>query len=112
LRGHLVWIPMLAADDLDAAIRQEALFQDERVSQYWDGGRALGRLVAPGLALSEPIAWDIYLLYSPGARWEGERIPPPDFWMHQLDERPDRYLDAGRLMAAVQKAIEANPGDI
>jgi hypothetical protein len=62
LRGHLVWIPMLAADDLDAAIAQEALFQDERVSQYWDGEHALGRLVSQTLKMSAPIAWDIYLL--------------------------------------------------
>ncbi len=33
--------------------------------------------------------------------------PTPDFWMHQLNERPDLLLDPDRLMAEVQKAIEA-----
>lgn len=41
--------------------------------------------------------------------WKGERIPDPDFWLHQLNERPDLLLDPDRLMAEVQKAIEATP---
>lgn len=98
---------MLTADDQDAAIAQEALFKDERVSQYWDSERVLGRLVSQTLKLVTPVAWDIYLLYSPGAMWKGERIPTPDFWMHQLNERPDLLLDPDRLMAEVQKALEA-----
>ncbi len=107
LRGHLVWIPMQTTDDLEAAIAQEALFQDERVFQDWDGERALSRLVSQTRKLTSPVAWDMYLLYSPGAIWRGERIPTPDFWMHQLNERPDLLLDPDRLMAEVQKAIEA-----
>jgi hypothetical protein len=98
---------MLAVDDLDAAIEQEALFQDERIYQYWDGERILGRMVSQTLILSDLIAWDIYLLYFPGAIWKGDRIPIPDFWMHQLNERSDLLLDPVRLMAEIQKAIEA-----
>lgn len=30
------------------------------------------------------IAWDVYLLYGPGRKWEAEVPPTPDFWMHQL----------------------------
>ena len=98
---------MLTADDLKEAIAQEALFQDERIFQYWDGERVLGRLVSETLKLSAPFAWDIYLLYLPGAMWNGKRIPNPDYWMHQLNERPDLLLDPDRLMAEVQKVIEA-----
>lgn len=98
---------MLPADNLDAAIVQEALFQDQRVSQYWDGARGLGLLVSQTLKLSASIAWDVYLLYAPGAIWQGERIPAPFFWMHQLNERRDLFLNPDRLMAEVQKAIEA-----
>ncbi len=47
---------MLATDDLDAALAQETSFQDEWVSQYWDGERALGRLVSRTLQLAAPIA--------------------------------------------------------
>ena len=100
---------MLAADNLDAAIAHEALFQDERISQYWDGERVLGRLVSRTLKLAAPVAWDIYLLYAPGAMWKGDKMPGPAFWMHQLNERPDLFFDPERLMAEVRKAIEAIP---
>lgn len=100
---------MLTADDLDAAIAQEALFQDERFSHSWDGERVLGRLVSQTLKLAAFVAWDIYLLYSPGAMWKGGRLPTPDFWMHQLNERPDLFLDPHRLLAEVQQTIEAAP---
>ncbi len=106
LRGHLVWIPMLATDNLDAAIAQISLYQDERVFQYWDGERLLGQLVSQTLKLSAPIAWDIYLLYSPEAVWKDESMPVPDFWMHQLDERSELLLDRNRLMTEVQQAID------
>lgn len=109
MRGHLVWIPMLAADDHAAAVAEEAVFQDERVFQYWDGEWTLGKLVSQSLALASPIAWDVYLLYTPGSIWTDHKIPAPDFWMHQLNERSDLLLDAARLMAEVQKAIEAKP---
>ena len=100
---------MLLADDLTAAIAQEALFQDERVSHYWDSERALGQLVSHTIKLTTIIAWDIYLLYPSGAVWKGEMLPAPSFWMHQLDERTDLLLDPVRLKVEVQKAIEANP---
>jgi hypothetical protein len=32
---------------------------------------------------SEP-AWDVFILYGPDARWDGERPPAPAYWMHQL----------------------------
>ena len=97
---------MLTTDDMEAAIVQEALFQDERISQYWDGKQVFGRLAARGLRLVDPVAWDVYLLYYPGTTWEGEMLPTPDFWMHQLNERPDLLLDPVRLTTEVLKAIK------
>ena len=99
---------MLSADDVNAVLVQEALFQDKRVSQYWDGKRVLGRMVSQTLNLSTPFGWDIYLLYSPGATWKNRRLPMPDFWMHQLDERSDLRLDPKMLLTEVRKAIEAD----
>lgn len=99
---------MLPADNRAAALRQEALFQDERLSQYWDGERALGRLISATLKLAIPVAWDVYLLYHPGAAWGDAGMHGPDFWMHQLDERFDLLLDPGRLRAEVQDALARN----
>lgn len=99
---------MLTADNLGAALARGASFQDERISQYWDGTRIAGRMVSHILKLSTPVAWDIYLLYSPGAMWKDGRLPMPDFWMHQLDERSGVRLDRERLLTEVRKAIEAD----
>jgi hypothetical protein len=98
---------MLAGDNLDIAVNRKSLMQDERVSQYWDAERVLGRLVSQTLKLSSPLGWDIYLLYSSGARWKDGIIPVPDFWMHQLNERAGLFLDPYRLKAEVQKAINS-----
>jgi hypothetical protein len=109
LRGHLVWTPMLPADTLSAASAQGALFQDERITQYWDSERVLGRMVSRGMKLAVPVAWDIYLLYPPGAKWQDIiGLPAPRFWMHQLDEQgPERLLNPEMLMTEVKLAIEA-----
>ncbi len=97
---------MLETDNLNAAQVQEAIFQDSRVSHYWDGKRVFGQLVSQTLNLATPIAWDVYMLYSPGASWEPEQMPAPDIWMHQLDERVDRYLDPKVLSGEIQKALK------
>lgn len=39
----------------------------------------------PSLGLREP-AWDVYLLFSTGIRWDTELPPSPAFWMHQLSD--------------------------
>jgi hypothetical protein len=99
---------MLEADNLEAAIAQEAFYQDERIAQVWDGERILGTLVAETLKLSVLVAWDVYLLYLPGAVWKGGLLPTPAFWMHQLNERRDLHLVPEKLMDEVRKAVETS----
>ena len=62
------------------------------------------------LGISEP-AWDIYMVYPPGVRWEAELPPVPAYWMHQLG-RPGKlrvtkapFLDPAAFEVQV-KAIE------
>ena len=62
---------------------EAASFTDLSVTHGWDGERRLGHMFAAALGLSS-IAWDVYLLYSPGVRWNLDVPPTPDFWMHQL----------------------------
>jgi hypothetical protein len=69
---------------------------DRRASHYWDEGGQLMAHYTSVLGLPEP-AWDIYLVYGPSARWEGERPPPPDFWMHQLGSRTKPRVDGPYL---------------
>jgi hypothetical protein len=60
----------------------------------------VGDLFAPRLGLIGT-AWDVYLVYERGVRWEGADPPAPSFWMHQLtkDVGADQKLclDPARL---------------
>ena len=57
---------------------------DPRALHYWDeSGLTLGAFQTV-LGLPED-AWDVYLLYGPSVRWEGDLPPKPDYWMHQLE---------------------------
>lgn len=62
---------------------EAASFDDLSVTHSWDGERQLGHMFSGALGLSS-IAWDVYLLYGSGTRWNSEVPPTPDFWMHQL----------------------------
>jgi copper chaperone CopZ len=85
LKAFLVWLPMESGDDPPAARREAATFQDPRLTEGWDPAREMGDLFARTLAL-RGAAWDVYLVYDRGVRWEGTEPPLPSFWMHQLEE--------------------------
>jgi hypothetical protein len=96
LRSYVVWVPKVGgtAKDVPEATR---FVSDKRASHYWDEGGALMAKYTAVLELPED-AWDIYMVYGPTARWEGEAPPKPDYWMHQLgsNEKPrvnGPYLD-------------------
>ena len=104
---------MLSGDD-EASARAEAEgLESARFEQFWDPEREAARLFAETLAL-EGVAWDVYLLYAPGVRWNGDRPPPPTFWMLQLPREvgadEERLLNPGvlgREIAAVVGLREA-----
>lgn len=57
----------------DANPQVADLLVDDRATHYWDGRRRLGRAVARTLGFgSGAIAWDIFLVYGPEAKW-GDR---------------------------------------
>lgn len=83
--AFLVWLPIRAADDANAAAQQTSTFRDPRLSEGWDADRAVGDLFARRLSL-QGSAWGVYLVYDRGLRWEKTEPPMPSFWMHQLQE--------------------------
>lgn len=92
--------------DVPNATREVA---DPRTLHFWDGASASTRAVRATLNLSED-AWDVFLLYRPGAKWEGDNPPVPDFWMHQLGSRDEPrltgpYLDPAVLLARTRTAM-------
>ena len=108
LKAILVWESMRDGDNASSATQQAETVQDIRISQGWDGGHNLGKLFGQTLDLHQ-IAWDVYLVYEPGIKWEGPQPPRPTFWMHQLEgadpklllcENPTRLnVEVGKLLA-------------
>jgi hypothetical protein len=108
LQVILVWEPMRDGDNAVAARQEAESVHDVRISQGWDDSRNLGKLFGETLDLHE-IAWDVYLAYKAGIKWEGPQPPRPSFWMHQLEGvDPDLLLcaDPTRLSVEVGKLIE------
>jgi len=108
LRAILVWEPMIEGDRAEAASQQAATLQDTRIVQGWNENRNLGTLFGETLDL-HAVAWDVYLVYRPGIRWEAERPPQPTFWMHQLNHADPKLLlcqNPTRLSTEVGKLLE------
>jgi len=73
----VVWIPMLDADELPLADKASARFGDLDVSQFWDGAKKLGNEVGHSVGADGWTAWDVYLVYAPGAEWTAAGLPAP-----------------------------------
>lgn len=109
LKAFLVWLPIRDNDDAKQAAQQTSTFRDGRLSEGWDADRAVGDLFARRLSL-QGAAWDVYLVYDRGVRWEGADPPMPSFWMHQLEQSVGAdqklCLNPARLKGEVIKRLE------
>ncbi|HXW06792.1 MAG TPA: hypothetical protein VD833_16270, partial [Vicinamibacterales bacterium] len=108
LPTYVVWVPMSRGVERDVPAAT-AEVPDARATHYWDGGRVLVNGYRDTLGLPED-AWDIFLLYRPGVRWESAQPPVPDYWMHQLGSasRPrvdGPFLDAGRFLLETRQLL-------
>jgi hypothetical protein len=97
----VVWSSQLGAEEHHA--RQAAeLMLDPPVSHYWDPEQRVGAAFQDRLGLSAP-AWDVWLLFAPGSRWDAGAALVPAWWEHQLRvldaPHPDRRLDPDRFAA-------------
>jgi hypothetical protein len=83
LRGYAVWVPASGGRAADVPSATTTA-NDPRIRQLWDErGVELTAFRAP-LHLSSD-AWDVYLIYAPGVRWQGATPPAPSYFMHQLE---------------------------
>src|SRR5215217_2355070 len=73
---------MLAGERLAAARQAGRGRTDARLHQFYDGPRRVAQAVAGSIGWRNRRAWDIYLFYRPGRRWEGGP-PAPAAWWHQ-----------------------------
>jgi hypothetical protein len=91
LRTLIPHVPTLGAEAkhvLDAA----ALVTGGNATHYWEDSGIVGRLYERTLGIEGIYAWDVWLVYKPGVRWNGEYPPKPDFAMHQLGSRVDEVM--------------------
>jgi hypothetical protein len=112
LRLYVVWVPILPADQGPAAQNACSLAPDKRASHFWDAEGTLpttfGRVL--NLASGCP-AWDVYLAYPPGIRWDDEP-PRPSYWQHQLGAvAAAPQLDGETFAAHVRLTLANQPGD-
>lgn len=108
LQAILVWEPVREGDSPVAATQQAVTVRDARISQGWNENRDVGKLFGETLDLHD-IAWDVYLVYKPGIKWEAQQPPRPTFWMHQLEGVDPKLLlceSPTRLSAEVGKLLQ------
>lgn len=105
----VLYVPALGANE-EHARAAVSLLPGPRVSHYWDGSGNSGLEFQKTLDIPM-YAWDIWMIYEPGARWEEASVPPhPAFWQHQLPSLPkDQKLDAEEFAAAVIERLSALP---
>jgi hypothetical protein len=103
LAVFVVWSSQLGAEEKHIAGGME-LIPDPRARHYWDPGRVLGHAYQGSLMLDGDRiqmtgpAWDTWLLFAQGTRWDDAGPPAPAWWETQLSGMPgERQLDAKRF---------------
>lgn len=110
LKVYMVWVPMFRWMERDVPTASREM-PDRRVRHYWDGDSLLVKGYRATLGFDED-AWDIFLIYGPEAKWDGEQPPSPRYWMHQLGSasRPrveGPYLDADVFLTKLREVRRA-----
>lgn len=91
IQVYAVWFNVLARDRKSGW--SDDHLDDQRVTQFWDAGRMFStwyRDHLPGHART--IAWDLYALYGPDARW---------------DSAPSHLVNWGRTVYSERKQLAA-----
>lgn len=109
LAAYIVWLPVQPNDNQHHAIGARDLARDPRVRHFWNADQRVGQDLVKALPLDEScrLAWDVYLVYRAGDKWEPHLPPAPHFWMHQLScmASQELRLHGETLRAEVQKIL-------
>lgn len=109
IHTFVVYVPALGAEEKHAAAAVP-LMQGPRINHYWDkeGDSGLEFQQALGIPM---YAWDVWMMYEPGVRWEQGVAPPePAFWQHQLPSLPkNQLLDAAEFARVVTASLTRLP---
>jgi len=109
LAAYVVWIPVLNYQD-EATLqrngqKESGRVADSRAIQYIDPNGLAGKQYSPILNIPyHGPAWDVYLAFGAGIRWD-DHPPAPTRWMHQLDMDRARHLDGRKFAAEIQQLL-------
>ncbi|MGH8427183.1 MAG: hypothetical protein ACRES7_04280 [Gammaproteobacteria bacterium] len=105
LRTYVIYVPALGARAKDIA-PTVFLIPGQYVTRYWDPTGASGKLFDKTLGTGG-FAWDVWMIYGAGERWDAAQPPQPDFWMDQLYGLPKwRYLNATTFAKKAKAYLE------
>lgn len=82
LRTLISYVPKLNARESDVP-RVTKIVTGGNTSHYWEDSGIIGDLFQHTLDINV-YAWDVWMIYKPGAQWHDKYPPAPDFWMHNL----------------------------
>jgi len=75
VRVYAVWLNMLSGDSRGQW--NGGTLNDTRASHLWDEQKAIGTWFAEAISRQPGgVAWDVYALYGPDARWSQDPPPP------------------------------------
>ncbi len=109
--AHIIWGPIMGADDLAAAQASKQMFAGLPVTQYWDADLSVGIALKDFAELpkdNDELAWDVYFIYEPGSEWGDHAPAPADYW-HQFNTG-NRYLADGVSLRTALEASAASSG--
>ncbi|MCZ6829192.1 MAG: hypothetical protein O7F73_06325 [Gammaproteobacteria bacterium] len=103
----VVHVPALEAREEDVGTTF-GLFSDPRARQYWDEMGTSGIRFQRSLSLPT-YAWDVWMIYPAGARWEAKDPPSPARWWHQLKGvLPEHRLDAAEFSTVLNEMLSTS----
>ena len=111
LEGYIVWVPMLHADNADAARSHEQAITDARLHFWFDADKAAANTWSSYIGYPGT-TWDVYAVFDGAATWDQDAPPVPRIWMHQLNTtgatRAEDRLDLDTL---ARKWLALTTGD-
>ncbi len=104
LHTFVVHVPALGAEEKDVEPATQFL-TGMNITHYWEDtgviGDLYGKLYKDEVVGMAPYSWDVWMIYGPGARWDGKLPPKPDYWVYLM-------RDAEKFAAKTRSYMPAN----
>lgn len=106
LRVYVIWLPILQHDDKQAAVKNAGVFDDPRMTHYWDPIATQGTVWNRRLELpAGQLAWNLYVVMPRDATWDASGPTAPFFWSHNLNIDKGIKYNPVALRQAVEQAL-------